>query len=135
MRLKKIYRQTFFLFFTLFTAGCRLLTGDDTVPETVSQPDYLNAFTIISPERSSFWKPGDVLEIKWTTRGSVEKVDIQLYQKTLLITDLKENLINNGSFEWNIPIDISHSLQYQIKIINHYNPEEYNISDRFAIID
>ncbi len=135
MRLEKNYILLFFLLSTALSGGCRLLTGDDTVPESVVQPDYLNAFIIISPERASFWKPRDMLEIKWITSGSVEKIDIQLYRKTTLIKDLKNNLKNDGSFIWYIPNDINHSLHYHIKIINHNNPDEYELSDRFAIKD
>ena len=135
MRLEKNYILLFFLLSTALSGGCRLLTGDDTVPESVVQPDYLNAFIIISPERASFWKPRDMLEIKWITSGSVKKIDIQLYRKTTLIKDLKNNLKNDGSFIWYIPNDINHSLHYHIKIINHNNPDEYELSDRFAIKD
>ena len=135
MRLEKNYILLFFLLSTILPGGCRLLTGDDSVPESVVQPDYLNAFIITSPKRASFWKPGDRLEIKWITSGSVEKVNIQLYRKTTLIKDLKDNLNNDGSFIWYIPNDINHSLHYHIKIINHNNPDEYELSDRFAIKD
>jgi hypothetical protein len=133
MRLEKNYILLFFLLSTILPGGCRLLTGDDTVPESVVQPDYLNAFIIISPERASFWKPRDMMEIKWVTSGSVEKVDIQLYRKTTLIKDLKNNLKNDGSFIWYIPDNIDNSLHYQIKIINLNNPDEHELSDRFAI--
>ncbi|NNG27147.1 MAG: hypothetical protein HKM87_06445 [Ignavibacteriaceae bacterium] len=135
MRLEKIYIQIFFLSFTLFLVGCRLLTGDNTDPKSVVQVDYANDFVITSPERASFWRPGESLEIKWITSGSVEKVDIQLYRKTILIMDVKDKLSNSGSFTWEIPNDINHSLHYHIKILNHNNPEEYELSDRFAIID
>lgn len=133
MRLEKNYILLFFLLSTILPGGCRLLTGDDTVPESVVQPDYLNAFIIISPERASFWKPRDMMEIKWVTSGSVEKVDIQLYRKTTLIKDLKNNLKNDGSFIWYIPDNIDNSLHYQIKIINLNNLDEHELSDKFAI--
>ena len=81
MRFEKIYIQLFFLLSTILLGGCRLLTGVNTEPETVVEPVYINAFIITSPEKSSFWKPGKVMEIKWITSGSVEKVDIQLYRK------------------------------------------------------
>ncbi len=76
-----------------------------------------------------------MLEIKWITSGSVEKVDIQLYRKTTLIKDLKNNLNNDGSFIWYIPNDINHSLHYHIKLINHNNADEHELSDRFAIVN
>ena len=135
MRFAKIYIQLFFLLSTILLGGCRLLTGVNTEPETVVEPVYINAFIITSPEKSSFWKPGKVMEIKWITSGSVEKVDIQLYRKTTLLRNLKINLMNNGIFIWNIPGDIDHSVHYHIKIINHNNPDEYELSDRFAISD
>jgi len=135
MRLEKIYIQLFFLLSTILLGGCRLLTGLNTEPETVVEPVYINAFIITSPEKSSFWKPGKVMKIKWITSGSVEKVDIQLYRKSAFKIELKNNLKNNGSFLWNIPNNIDHSLHYMIKIINHSNPDEYELSDRFAISD
>jgi len=135
MRLEKIYIQLFFLLPAIIITGCRLLTSDNTEPESIVEPVHLNAFTITSPKNSSFWKPGDMMEIKWITSGSIDKVDIQLYRKSTFIKDLKNNLKNNGSFRWNIPYEIDHSLHYHIKIINHNNPDEYELSDRFAIID
>ena len=64
MRLEKIYIQLFFLLSTILLGGCRLLTGLNTEPETVVEPVYINTFIITSPEKSSFWKPGKVMEIK-----------------------------------------------------------------------
>jgi len=135
MRLEKIYIQLFFLLSAILLGGCRLLINDYPEPETVVEPVYLNTFTITSPAYSSFWKPGALLKIKWITTGSVEKVDIQLYRKTTLLRDLIINLMNNGIFIWNIPGDIDHSVHYHIKIINHNNPDEYELSDRFAILE
>jgi len=133
MRLVKIYIQLFLLLSAILLGGCRLLTGVNTEPETVVEPVYINAFIITSPEKSSFWKPGKVMEIKWITSGTVEKVDIQLYRKSSFIKDLTNNLKNNSAFIWKIPNDIDHSLHYIIKIINHNNPDEYELSDRFGI--
>jgi len=135
MRLEKIYIQLFFLLSAIFLGGCRLLVNDYPEPETVVEPVYLNAFTITSPTYSSFWKPGAIMEITWITSGSIDKVDIQLYRKTTLLRDLKINLMNNDVFKWNIPSDIDHSVHYHIKIINHNNPNEYELSERFAILD
>jgi len=135
MRFEKIYIQIFFLSFTLFLGGCRLLISDYPDPESVVDPVYTNTFTITSPQYSSFWKPGNPMEIKWFTHGSIEKVDIQLFRKTTLLRDLKINLTNNGVFKWDIPVDIDHSVHYHIKIINHNNPDENELSDRFAIVD
>ena len=135
MRLEKIYIQLFFLLPIILLGGCRLLTGDNTEPQPVVEPVYSNTFIITSPKDASFWKPGEMMEIKWITSGSVEKVDIQLYRKSAFKKELGNNLRNNGSFRWNIPNDIDHSLHYHIKIINYNNPNEYELSDRFAIKD
>jgi hypothetical protein len=135
VRLEKIHIQLFFLLLAIILCGCRLLISDSAEPVSVVEPDYLNAFIITSPEKSSFWKPGNKMEIKWITSGSVDKVDLQLYRKTALKKDLKYNLNNSGSFIWDIPVNIDHSVHYHIKIINHSNPDEYELSDRFAIVD
>lgn len=135
MRLEKIYIQIFILLSTILLGGCRLLTGNSTEPESIVEPVYLNAFIITAPKYSSFWKPGDMMEIKWITSGSIDKVDIQLYRKSTFKKNLENNLKNNGSFIWNIPNEIDHSLHYHIKIINHNNPVENELSDRFAIKD
>ena len=135
MRFEKIYIQLFFLLSVIFLGGCRLLVNDYPEPETVVEPVYINAFTITSPKYSSFWKPGAMMEIRWITSGSIEKVDIQLFRKTTFLRDLKINLMNNGIFIWNIPGDIKNSVHYHIKIINHNNSDENELSDRFAILD
>ena len=76
-----------------------------------------------------------MMEIKWITSGSVEKVDIQLYRKSEIKKSLKNNFKNDDSFIWYLPNDINHSLHYHIKITNHNNPDEHELSDRFAITD
>ncbi len=112
MRLEKIYIQLFFLLSTIFIGGCRLLTDNKTEPESVVEPVYSNSIILTSPESNSSWKPGEMMEIKWTTYGNVEKVDIQLYRKSSLQRTLKSNLENNGSYKWNIPVEINHSVHY-----------------------
>jgi hypothetical protein len=92
-------------------------------------------FTILSPAKYSFWKPSEIMEIRWTVSGSVEKVDIQLFRKSAFQISLINNLENIGSYKWHIPNNIDQSLHYHIKIINHFNPEEYKLSDSFAIKD
>jgi hypothetical protein len=135
MKFKEVYIQLFFLFSTILMGGCRLLINDYTEPDTVVEPVYLNAFVFTSPERASFWKPGTIMEIKWITSGSIEKIDVQLYKKSSFIKNLGNNVDNYGLFSWHIPNDIMHSVHYHIKIINHNNPDEYELSGRFAIID
>lgn len=135
MNLKKNYIKVFLLAGIICLAGCRHLAEFNEDHDLLVEPDYLNAFVITSPQRASFWKPGAVIEIKWITVGSVERVDIQLYRKTSLQRTLINNLDNSGTFNWRIPNEINHSLHYKIKISNHNNPDEHELSERFAILD
>ncbi len=135
MKINKNNLTLLFLISIFVFDGCRSFTDENNNAELLVDPNYSTYFLITSPPKYSIWKPGEQLQISWITSGNVGKVDIQLYKKSDLILVLKTNYSNRGSFSWNIPNDINQSLHYQIKISNHNNPDEYELSDRFAIND
>jgi len=117
----------------IILSGCRQIFGDGTEPETIVEaPDETARIVVTNPVYASIWKPGDNLKIKWIAT-SIIRIDIQLFRKSSYQFTIAENIENTGLFDWQIPTDINISNHYQLKIINHNNPEIFQFSDRFGI--
>ena len=122
--------------FAILLAGCREPIGWD---ETFEQPVYppfeiksnINIITLYDGMES---EPGDTIEIKWNSYNNLKKVDIYLYRKATQKITIATGLKNSFKYNWVIPLEIPHSLHYHIKIVNHDNPEDYKMGDRFSII-
>ena len=65
--------------------------------------------------------------------GEVSSVDIILYKKNELIMKIAEAVTNSEEFNWRIPVNLKSSVHYLIYVLNHYNHDEFDISDRFII--
>lgn len=132
--MKSLFKLWIFALSSLIIlGGCRQFFGDGTEPESIIEATYeTSKIVVTNPVYASIWKPGDSLKIKWIS-NSVSKIDIQLFRKNNYQFTIAENIENTGSFDWQIPIDINISNHYQLKIINHNNPEVFQFSDRFGI--
>ena len=117
--------------------GCRQILEGTTDPGLIT-PDLERVEKIIvtSPARGDFYAPGDVIEIKWLTSfSSAKKINILLYRKSNLKRTIIESTQNAGSYFWRIPDAIDNSVHYLIKVINNNNPEVFNYSGQFGILN
>ena len=122
-----------FLICLINLSGCRQIFGDREQPESIVQVSTESSQIVVTaPIHGSFWKPGNVIKIKWLAT-SINSIDIQLYRKSSYQFTIRENLENTGSFDWLIPVDINLSNHYLLKIINHDNPDTYQFSGTFGI--
>lgn len=97
--------------------------------------DYTNQINITSPSFADEYKQLSVVVIKWNSSGILTEVDVELFKKDKLIFTIKKQSGNSGELKWIIPNDIPNSVQYNIRISNSYNPDEYGESERFAITE
>ena len=132
--MKSLIRLLIFALTSLLVLeGCRQIFGDGTEPETIVQvPDETSLIVFTNPVYASIWKPDDNLEIKWIAT-SITRIDIQLFRKNSYQFTIANNIENESSFDWQIPVEIIISNHYQLKIINHNNSDVYQFSDRFGI--
>ena len=111
--MKSLIRLLIFALTSLLVLeGCRQIFGDGTEPETIVQvPDETSLIVVTNPVYASIWKPGDNLEIKWIAT-SITRIDIQLFRKNSYQFTIANNIENESSFDWQIPVEIN--------ISNHY---------------
>jgi hypothetical protein len=121
---------------SLFT-GCRQLFGGANDSGIITTDfEYVEKIIVTSPARGDFYAPGDLIEIKWLTSfSSVSYVDILLYRKSTLQRIIIENTQNLGSYSWRIPNVIDNSVHYNFKIVDSNNPEVFNYSGQFGILN
>lgn len=96
---------------------------------------YQNRITVVSPSFADEFRRGSEINIAWSSFGTINKVDIELFKKSQQIRIIKSSSDNTGQLKWMIPSDIPNSVQYSLRISNSENKSEFAISDRFAVID
>jgi len=121
---------------SLFT-GCRQLFGGANDPGFITTNfEYVEKIIVTSPARGDFYAPGDLIEIKWLTSfSSISSLNIHLYRKSLLQRTIIEDTQNASSYFWRIPDVIDNSVHYIIKVVDSNNPEVFNSSGRFTILN
>lgn len=110
----------------------RQYSDTDYLPTDIN---YLNKINITSPAFADEWKQLSEVVIKWNSSGTINQVDVELFKKDNRIFTIKKQTGNSGELKWIIPKDIPNSVQYNIRISNSYNQNEYGESERFAITE
>ncbi len=131
--MKLISLLLFTVLLLLANFGCRQIFGDRTQTDSIIETTDVNSIVVTQPEYGSEFKQGDEMQISWISSGDVSKVDIILYKKSEQIMKIKEGITNSNKFTWRIPVSLKSSVHYLIYILNHYNHDEFDISDRFII--
>lgn len=121
--------------FLLISSGCRQIFGDRTAPDSLIEPLESSSIIVTQPIYGTTYKPGEQMIIRWSASINISHVDILLFKKGLLITHLADALSNNNLYNWKIPDEINNSVHYLIHVVDHNNPENFGISERFIIQD
>ncbi len=121
---------------TLLT-GCRQLLGEANDPGIIaSDIELVEKIKVTLPARGEIYAPGDLIEIKWLTSfSSVSKLKILLYKKSALQRTIIKDTQNLGSYFWRIPDVIDNSVHYNFKVVDSNNPEVFNYSGQFGILN
>jgi hypothetical protein len=61
------------------------------------------------------------------------KVDIVLYENTVLRDTVAANAENSGSYSWTVPATITQGDLYDVQVISRYNSAVYGSSSVFSI--
>ena len=89
--------------------------------------------TITIPESDTVWETGSSQYIIWTSRGTISNVKIELYKGGVFELEIVTSTPNDGSYNWDIPMDLEEMIDYQIKISDVSNLATSDNSDYFAI--
>ncbi len=82
---------------------------------------YAQTITVTSPGAGDTWYKGGTYMITWTHTGSMNsKVKIRLYQGHTKILGITDSTDNNGSFVWNIPMNLAAGTYYiRVKTVDN----------------
>ena len=72
--------------------------------------------TVTSPNGGEQWLRGVSHPITWTSTGNIGNVKIELYKGGMLNSVIASNVVNNGTYNWNILTSQLAGTDYQVKI-------------------
>jgi sugar lactone lactonase YvrE len=91
------------------------------------------SITVTTPKSNSIWIKGNIGAIKWTTRGAITKVKIELYQKNSRVLTIVSNTQNDGIHEWTVSSSLSDGLDYKVRVSCSGEPDVFAQSEKFII--
>ena len=131
---KKSYYLTTLLIISFFSS-CNYIFQDYTPPEyIVVAQEQTSLIEVYSPSYTDQFQQGQAITIMWKNTRPLNEVDIELIKKDALILTIQNNEKNQGSYLWQIPIDLRNSLHYQIKVTNSNKKDEFALSERFIVL-
>jgi hypothetical protein len=124
-------RALIFLFICsfAFNQGCRNQDNDFSIQPPVG---YTSS-KLVTPAEGDIIKAGSTINITWSG-FKIPVVRLELWKKKLYYEQVIVNeLINNGSFTWNVPSETVASVSYQIKLVDAENENDFIYSGVFTI--
>jgi PKD repeat protein len=94
--------------------------------------DY--SITVTSPIEGTKWVKGDTQPITWESRNFGDFVSIQLYENDNKVRPIAEKVPNTGSYPWPIPLDLTSSKKYQIRVTCATDEDTYDASNGYFTI-
>jgi len=112
--------------------------SDTSNPSIFDDSDDFKIFTpktiiITSPTSSSLWEIGSSYLIEWAWTGSISNVKIELFKSDSLERVIVASTINDGIYEWMVPLDLADSAQYKIKVSDTLDPSIFDENEEFEI--
>ena len=92
-----------------------------------------NGITVLTPIENSVYQTGDSCIIRWGINQETFQVDIYLYKDSYQTRTIAIGIVNRRSYEWFIPGVVGESENFQIKVVDHDDPLNYDFSDHFTI--
>ena len=90
---------------------------------------------VTSPISSSSWKVLSASDITWDATNGISQVKIDLYKNGGFLREIVASTPNDGTYLWNIPIGLSNSTLYQMRVSDAAYTLIYDNSDNFEIQD
>jgi hypothetical protein len=98
-----------------------------------------STITITSPNGGEVWNPGAYHHVYWTSSGVTGDVSIKLYRFTGIM-NLEATITNSidvttGNCSWLVPLNLTPSSNYVVRITSLSNPDDYDSSNDFFTIN
>jgi len=100
---------------------------------TIEEEPSADYITVTSPNGGETWQMGSTHNITWNDNIS-ENVKIELYKSGSFNRTIKSTTESDGSYDWNIPTDLTESSSYKIKITSTSNSSVHDYSDSYFTI-
>ncbi|KKM85512.1 hypothetical protein LCGC14_1288300 [marine sediment metagenome] len=94
-----------------------------------------DTINVTSPISASSWEVPSTHIITWDSTGTISNVKIDLYENGVFVTEIVASTTNDGSYSWDVPIGLSTSTLYQIRVSDAIYPLTNDDSDNFEIQD
>ncbi len=95
----------------------------------------LDTITVTSPISSSSWEVPTTHTITWDSTGTISNVKIDLYKNGVFLMEIELSTPNDGAYSWDIPIGLSDSVLYQVRVSDAAYTLTKDDSDNFEIFD
>ena len=92
-----------------------------------------SSISVIFPKSTSSWSSNNYYSITWSTLGTIDFVDIELYNGTEFKYSLVNRTDNDGSFTYFLPFSIEASFFWRVKVIDSDNSSIFSYSPYFEI--
>ncbi|MFX1398761.1 MAG: Ser-Thr-rich GPI-anchored membrane family protein [Promethearchaeota archaeon] len=117
-------------------------SSNSTIKDTTSYIDIIYEETplydisMINPGISAIWYVENTYDITWNSTNNFEYVTIELYDRSEGYLDtIAEEVPNNGSYAWTIPITFETNHEHYFLIYNSGNFTPYDTSAIFSIVN
>ena len=94
-----------------------------------------DTINVTSPISSSSWEVPTTHAITWDSTGTISNVKIDLYENGAFVMEIISSTTNDGSYSWDVPIGLSTSTLYQIRVSDAIYPLTNDNSANFEIAD
>ncbi len=104
-------------------------------PKLIWTYSEIAEIAIKSPKENDKWEDFNDYSIRWSSKGSIEKVKIQLFKGNSLVEDITYSYTdNNGEYDFYVWSSKDYyGTDYRIKIADHDDSRVYDYSDYFSI--
>jgi hypothetical protein len=108
----------------------RIASADNSNIFDFSDTTFTLAHTVFveSPNGGESWQAGSTQTITWSD-NLVGNVRIELHKNGSKYSDIISSAPSNGSYAWDIPVDIEADVNYKVKIISSEDTSIYDYSD------
>ena len=91
--------------------------------------------TVTSPNGGESYYRGDTIDLTWTSQDISDNVEIILYDGTNIDMVISSMTLDDGNYNWTIPVDQSIGSNYRIKVRDHVDQTVYDYSDSYFSIN
>jgi hypothetical protein len=92
------------------------------------------SITVTDPTSGTIWTKGLAADISWTSTGTIDDVQIDLYKGAIFQETIENNTANDGNYTWTqVNPTLSNGLDYKVRISWISDSTIYDESENFTI--